>query len=160
MDLARWLLFSMWCCIHQSRGTRPRLCKINHFRLNISVSCRHNACSSVIVFISECRLSVCWLNQDEKPNTCLCTFCIWGYRWRVVWQNTAMELSFRQVSRNFNISIGTACNIFRLFEHYGSVSPTKPDRAATRVPKLYKKHVECGEGGLYSPVTNQYSVIS
>jgi len=44
-----------------------------------------------------------------------------------------MELSFRQVSRNLNISIGTAYNIFRLFECSGSVSPTKPDRAATRV---------------------------
>ena len=54
-------------------------------------------------------------------------------RWRVVWQKTAMELSFRQVSRNLNISNGTAYNIFRLFERSGSVSPTKPDRAATRV---------------------------
>ena len=43
--------------------------KFNHFSLNISISCRHNACSSVIVFISEGRLSVCWLNQDEKPNS-------------------------------------------------------------------------------------------
>ena len=55
-------------------------------------------------------------------------------RWRVVWQKTAMELSFRQVSRNLNISIGTAYNIFRLFERSGSVSPTKPDKGSDKGP--------------------------
>ena len=54
-------------------------------------------------------------------------------RWHMIWQKTAMELSFRQVSRNLNISVGTAYNIFKLFVNTGSVSPTKPDREDARV---------------------------
>ena len=54
-------------------------------------------------------------------------------RWRVVWQRTAMELTFREISKNLNVSIGTAYNIFKLFENTGSVSPTKPDREDTRI---------------------------
>ena len=97
-----------------------------HFR---SVSAQ-SVCRSVIVLIScklcascECRLSVCLLNQDEKPpySEKIC--------WRVVWQMTAVELSGRF---QLNISIGTAYNILRFFERSGCVSPTKPDRAATR----------------------------
>ena len=44
-----------------------------------------------------------------------------------------MELTFRELSKNLNISIGTAYNIFKLFENTGSVSPTKPDRENTRI---------------------------
>lgn len=44
-----------------------------------------------------------------------------------------MDLSFRQVSCNLNISVGTAYNIFKLFEATGDVASTKPDRTDTRV---------------------------
>ena len=44
-----------------------------------------------------------------------------------------MELTFREISKNLNVSIGTAYNIFKLFENTGSISPTKPDREDTRI---------------------------
>ena len=39
-------------------------------------------------------------------------------RWRVVWQRAGMQLSFRQVAKNLNISVGTVYNIFKVFEKY------------------------------------------
>jgi len=49
----------------------------------------------------------------------------------VVWQRIATELTFREISKKVNISVGTAYNIFKLFENTGSVSPTEPDREGT-----------------------------
>ena len=44
-----------------------------------------------------------------------------------------MDHSFRQVSRNLNVSVGTAYNIFKLFEATGDVAQAKPDRTDTRI---------------------------
>ena len=55
-----------------------------------------------------------------------------------------MELSFRQVSSNLNISVGTAYNIFKLFENTGNVIPTKPDSADTRVHSGYEEFLVVG----------------
>ena len=43
-------------------------------------------------------------------------------RWRVVWQRYGMELSFRQISANLNISSGTVHNVLKLFEETGDVA--------------------------------------
>jgi len=42
-------------------------------------------------------------------------------RWRIIWQRYGMELSFRKVAENLNISLGTAYNICQLFEETGCV---------------------------------------
>lgn len=44
-------------------------------------------------------------------------------RWRIVWQRTGMDLSFRNIARNLNISISTAHSICKKFEETGDVSP-------------------------------------
>ena len=43
-------------------------------------------------------------------------------RWRVVWQRIGMELSFRQIALNLNISCSTAQTTFKRFERTGTVS--------------------------------------
>ena len=55
-------------------------------------------------------------------------------RWRVVWQRIALELPFRTVARNLNLSVGTAYNIFKRFQDTGEVDP----RPATRRESLCK----------------------
>ena len=54
-------------------------------------------------------------------------------RWRIVWQRTALELPFSQVAQNLNISVGTAFNIFKLFQSTGGISPTRPNRQEMKV---------------------------
>ena len=52
-------------------------------------------------------------------------------RWRVVWQCIAMELSFRKIALNFNISCSTVQTTFKLFEQTGegeSTGPTQQER--------------------------------
>ena len=49
-------------------------------------------------------------------------------RWRIVWQRIARDLGYQQIARNLNISVGTACNIFKLFEATGEVEPKKRSR--------------------------------
>ena len=44
-------------------------------------------------------------------------------RWRIIWQKFGMGLTYRQVAKNLNISLGTSYNICRKFEESGSVSP-------------------------------------
>ena len=54
-------------------------------------------------------------------------------RWRVVWQRIAMELSFRRIALNLNISCSTAQTTLKLFEQTGEVSPRgQPSRKETR----------------------------
>lgn len=47
-------------------------------------------------------------------------------RWRIIWQKLGMGLSYRTIASHLNISVGTAHNIFRLFEQTGSVDAKKP----------------------------------
>jgi len=44
-------------------------------------------------------------------------------RWRIIWQRFGMQLCFRKVAENLNISPGTVYNICKLFEATGSVNP-------------------------------------
>ena len=53
-------------------------------------------------------------------------------RHRMIWQKIGMGLTFREVARNLNVSLGTVHNIFRLFEETGEVDPKHPDRTSTR----------------------------
>ena len=53
-------------------------------------------------------------------------------RWRIVWQRAGMQLPFRAIARNLNISVGTAYNIFRRFEETGDISPKKVDYSERR----------------------------
>lgn len=45
---------------------------------------------------------------------------------RIVWQKIAMDLSFRGISLNLNIAVGTAYNIYHLFKETGTVEPRTP----------------------------------
>ena len=60
-------------------------------------------------------------------------------RWRVVWQHTALELPFRNIAKNLNISIGTAYNIFKHFQNTGEVDP-KPATSRGCLRKLDNHH--------------------
>ena len=42
-------------------------------------------------------------------------------RWRIVWQRIALGHGFEKIASNLNISVGTAYNIFKLFEATGEV---------------------------------------
>ena len=44
-------------------------------------------------------------------------------RWRIVWQRIGMERSFRMIAQSLNISVGTAFNVFRIFEVTGEIEP-------------------------------------
>ena len=46
-------------------------------------------------------------------------------RWRVVWQKLSRQLSFREIARNLNISVGTAHNIWDVFVQTGDVAAKK-----------------------------------
>ena len=55
-------------------------------------------------------------------------------RWRVIWQRLGMGLGYREIAHRLNISVGTAYNTFKLFEHTGSVEAKK----ARKRPELCK----------------------
>ena len=42
-------------------------------------------------------------------------------RWRIVWQKIALDLKFQKIAQKLNISVGTAHNIFKLFQATGEV---------------------------------------
>ena len=44
-------------------------------------------------------------------------------RWRIVWQRIGMEYSFRTIAQNLSISLGTAFNVFKVFEDTGDIEP-------------------------------------
>lgn len=58
-------------------------------------------------------------------------------RWRVVWQRIGMELSYREISKNLCLSLGTVHNHFKLFEHTGEVAAKTSNREATRTLSEY-----------------------
>ena len=60
-------------------------------------------------------------------------------RWRVVWQRIAMELTFRAIAANLNISLGTVYNVCQLFETTGEVDP-KPIPKREELRKLDGHH--------------------
>ena len=55
-------------------------------------------------------------------------------RWRVICQRLGMGLGYREIAHRLNISVGTAYNTFKLFEHTGSVKAKK----ARKRPELCK----------------------
>ena len=61
-------------------------------------------------------------------------------RRRVVWQHIGMDLSFRSIACRLNISVGTAYNIFKLFELTGSVE-AKSARKRPELCKLDDHHI-------------------
>lgn len=63
---------------------------------------------------------------------------------RMIWQRIAMELPFRTIAQNLSVSVGTVHNVFKLFEQTGSVDPSKPDRANTRVLSQYDELLVIG----------------
>lgn len=46
-------------------------------------------------------------------------------RWRIIWQRIGMGFSYRTIASHLNISVGTAYNIYELFEQTGCVDPKK-----------------------------------
>ena len=54
-------------------------------------------------------------------------------RWRIVWQRIGMDLTFRDIASNLNISHGTAHGIYKRFEETGDIAATKmPSRPDVR----------------------------
>ena len=49
-------------------------------------------------------------------------------RWRVVWQRIAMGLSYWDIAQRLCISVGTAYNIFQIFEVTGRVDAKHPSK--------------------------------
>ena len=45
--------------------------------------------------------------------------CSNDLRWRVVWQRLAKGLTYKRIAEYLCISIGTVCNIIKLFEDTG-----------------------------------------
>ena len=61
-------------------------------------------------------------------------------RWRIVWQRIALDYGFQKIASNLNISVGTAYNIFKLFEATGEVdhkSQPKRDRKLDSHHEIY-----------------------
>ena len=66
-------------------------------------------------------------------------------RWRVVWQRAGMELPFRRIASNLNLSLGTVHRIWKCFEETGEVSPSKqPIRYDSRVLDKYQEILVVG----------------
>ena len=53
-------------------------------------------------------------------------------RWRVVYQRIAMNLSYRKIACNLNISIATAQRTYARFEQTGDVKPSAADKSCLR----------------------------
>ena len=53
--------------------------------------------------------------------------------WRIVWQKAGMELSFRHIARDLNISISTSHSVYKKFQETGDVSPKIPDGEGKRI---------------------------
>ena len=54
-------------------------------------------------------------------------------RWRVVWQRIAMDLTYRDIAERLSISVGTAYNIFQIFQRTGSVDAKPPSKRPTSI---------------------------
>ena len=65
-------------------------------------------------------------------------------RYRMIWQQFAMEMPFRTIAHNLNVSVGTAYNICKLFGQTGDVNPSNPNRTNTRVLSDYDELVIIG----------------
>lgn len=82
-------------------------------------------------------------------------------RWRVVWQKIGMECTFRQISRNLSISIGTAYNHFQLFKDTGDVHALscRTRRSTSRVVTNHEELIIVGllldDPSLYLREVNQ-----
>ena len=46
---------------------------------------------------------------------------VYDLRWRIVCQTIALDLKFQKIAQKLNISVGTAHNIFKLFQATGKV---------------------------------------
>ena len=56
-----------------------------------------------------------------------------------MWQKLSMDLPFRTIATNLNISVGTAFNIFEIFKNTGEVSAKAP-RKREELRKLDSHH--------------------
>lgn len=60
-------------------------------------------------------------------------------RWRVVWQKIGMELQYRDIARNLNLSVGTVYNHFKRFRETGDVSAAVPISSGIKVLNDYQE---------------------
>ena len=65
-------------------------------------------------------------------------------RYRIVWQKIGLEMTYREIAKNLNVSVGSAHNVFKRFKETGEVEPTKPNREQTRVLDEYEMQVVIG----------------
>jgi len=64
-------------------------------------------------------------------------------RWRIVWQVTAMNLPYRTVSANLNVSVGTVSNIIQRYNSTGEIEATKqpPRESARKLDELHANYL-------------------
>ena len=62
-------------------------------------------------------------------------------RWRVVWQRIALDLRFEDIARNLNIAVGTAYNIFKLFQDTGEVDHKKPPKREHKLDSHHELYI-------------------
>ncbi len=65
-------------------------------------------------------------------------------RHRMIWQRFAMEEQFRSIAKNLGVSVGTVCNVCKVFEQTGCVDASKPDRLNTRALSPYNEQIIIG----------------
>ena len=61
-------------------------------------------------------------------------------RWRMVYQRTALGLSYREIAANLCVDVSTVCRIVQLFERTGTVS--KKEYNAATLPRKLTEVVE------------------
>ena len=58
--------------------------------------------------------------------------CSSDLRWCIVWQRMGVELTFREITNNLCLSLGTVHNHFKRFQMTGEVAPTVSNQDSTR----------------------------
>lgn len=66
------------------------------------------------------------------------------FRLRIVWQKIGMELTYREIAKNLNVSVGTAYNVYKRFVETGEVTPVRPNREQRKLLSENEIHVVIG----------------
>ena len=59
----------------------------------------------------------------------------------MVWQRIALDLRFEDIARNLNIAVGTAYNIFKLFQDTGEVNHKKPPKREHKLDSHHELYI-------------------
>ena len=62
-------------------------------------------------------------------------------RWRIIYQRIAQGLSFPKIARNLNIAVGTAYNIFKIFQQTGGVNHKQQPRHERKLDNHHELYI-------------------